>query len=227
MLSYGETDYFVDSGKYNFDEEDVYRQYVRSAFAHNTVIVDNASYDYKGEGNIGKSNLYNYRCNNTYSLFQAEHEMYDGVKINRNIVIIYDKGVIIHDSIQSSQVRSYSQVFQLGNNLHIQEDLIGNLNLNSMIDNTSMTIRQLESFSSYDLFSGSKEPLQGWRSEYFNQIEPIYSVIYYKTGASSDFFTLIDFDDNLISAEKIEVGDNLAGYTITDEEGVTTSVYID
>ena len=67
----------------------------------NTVIVDNASYDYKDESNIGKSNLYNYRCNSTYSLFQAQHEMYDGVKINRNIVIIYDKGVIIHDSIQS------------------------------------------------------------------------------------------------------------------------------
>ena len=101
VLSYGETDYFVDSGKYNFDEEDVYRQYVRSGLAHNTVIVDNASYDYKDESNIGKSNLYNYRCNSTYSLFQAQHEMYDGVKINRNIVIIYDKGVIIHDSIQS------------------------------------------------------------------------------------------------------------------------------
>lgn len=227
VLSYGVTDYFVDSGKFNFDEEDVYRQYVRSAFAHNTVIVDNVSYDYKDESNIGKSNLYNYRCNSTYSLFQAQHEMYDGVKINRNIVIIYGKGVIIHDSMQSSQVRSYSQVFQLGNNLQIQEDQIGNLDLNSMIDNTSMKIKQLENYSSYDLFSGSNEPIQGWRSEHFNQIEPIYSLIYYNTGASSDFFTLIDFDDNHISAEKIEVGDNLVGYTITDEEGVTTSVYVD
>ena len=227
VLSYGMTDYFVDSGKYNFDESDKYRKYVRSAFAHNTVIVDNVSYDYKDESNIDKSSLYNYHCNQTYSLFQARHEIYDGVEINRNIVVIYEKGVLIHDSIQSSQARSYSQVFQLGNNLQIQEDQFGNLNLKSTIDNTSMTMRQLEYESSFDFYTGSNEPLQGWRSEYFNQIEPINSVVYYKNGKSTDFFTIIEFDDNNLNLEKIEDGNSLVGYKIEDEGGVSTNVTID
>ena len=43
LLTYGKTDYFVDSGKYSYNEHE-YRKYFRSTLAHNTITVDGKSY---------------------------------------------------------------------------------------------------------------------------------------------------------------------------------------
>tara|TARA_A200000159_G_scaffold69440_2_gene64447 strand:- start:411 stop:2255 length:1845 start_codon:yes stop_codon:yes gene_type:complete len=227
VLTYGDTDYFVDSGKYNFDESDEYRKYVRSVFAHNTIIVDNISYDYRETSHIGKSSLYYSECNEGFALFQAKHTIYDGVTINRNVVIIHDKGVFIHDSIESNSVHDYSQIFQLGENVNVEITHTNEMILQSSIDDTSMVLRQLEEFSSYDLFNGSNDPIRGWRSEYFNQIEPITSVAYYKSDTSTEFRTMIQFDDNQLDVEVIEREDSPLVYLFTDEENGTQTINLD
>ena len=227
VLTYGETDYFVDSGKYNFDESDEYRKYVRSVFAHNTIIVDNISYDYRETSHIGKSSLYYSECNEGFALFQAKHTIYDGVTINRNVVIIHDKGVFIHDSIESNSVHDYSQIFQLGKNVNVEINNTNEMILKSSIDNTSMVLMQLEEVSSYDLFNGSNDPVRGWRSEYFNQIEPITSVAYYNSDTSTEFRTMIQFDENQLEVEVIEMEDSPLVYRFTDEENGTLTINLD
>ena len=227
VLTYGDTDYFVDSGKYNFDESDVYRKHVRSVFAHNTIVVDNISYDYRETSHIGKSNLYNSECNEDFALFQAKHTIYDGVTINRNVVLMYEKGVFIHDSIESNSVHDYSQVFQLGDNLNIEFNHTNEMFLNSSIDGTSMVLRQLEECSSYDLFNGSNDPIRGWRSEYFNQIEPINSVVYYKSGTSTEYRTMIQFDENHLEVEIIEIEESQFVYQFAVGDNETLSINFD
>ncbi len=227
VLTYGETDYFVDSGKYNFDESDVYRQHVRSVFAHSTVVVDNNSFDYRESDYFGKSELYNFACNESFSLFQAKHTIYEGVEIHRNIVIVYGKGVFIHDSISSSQNHDYSQYFQIGKDVELHFNEVDDLILNSSIDSTSLALRQLSEVISVETFVGSHEPLRGWRSESFNQIEPISVVVYSKSGASVEFQTLISFDQNWFVLEVLENQATGYSYQFIDESGNAISINVE
>jgi hypothetical protein len=195
VLSYDQTDYFVDSGKYNFDEADPYRQYVRSVFAHNTIVVDGESYDYRDPENFGQSELYNFECNETYSIFQAKHTIYDGVEINRNVVVLYDQGIIIHDSIKSQENHDYSQVFNIGADVEIQNIQYNEILLSSRIDNSSLFVTQMTNIASIESFHGSDNPKMGWRSESFNQIHPISSIVFSMTGSSEQFQTVIHFNE--------------------------------
>ena len=224
VLTYGQTDYFVDSGKYNYDESDKFRQYVRSVFAHNTLVVDDQTYDSRDLDNVGKSELYYYKCEEDYSIFRGKHSFYQGVQINRNVVIVYEKGVFIHDTISSNQYHKYSQNFHIGNDVEISLNDNGEMALNSTIDNTSISMFQLEEFENVEFFSGSTNPLMGWRSETFNQIDPISSVVYTQSGKDVEFRTLISLgqEDFTIVIHETETGNYQ--YEISDDNGAITTI---
>jgi len=227
VLSYGNTDYFVDSGKYNFVESNEYRQYVRSAFAHNSIVVDNISYDNRDLENIGKSTLYDSECNQNYSFFQAKHTFYDGIEIKRNVIIIYDKGVFIHDLIFSDDEHDYSQLFQVGNNVDIEIIANGSIIMESKVDNTSMNLHQIEEIISFEFDRGSLEPVRGWRSESFNQIDEITTIAYFKSGDNTEFQTLIELDDNILDIEINYLEGVVSEYKFIDEKGEQISVFVD
>jgi hypothetical protein len=67
VLTYQQTDYFVDSGKYNYVESDPYRIYMRSIFAHNSIAVDGESYSVRDADNIGKSVIEHSVISSNYS----------------------------------------------------------------------------------------------------------------------------------------------------------------
>ena len=227
VLSYDQTDYFVDSGKYNFDEGDPYRQYVRSVFAHNTIVVDDKSYDYRDVDSFGQSELYNYNCNENYSVFQASHTIYEGVKINRNIVILYGQGVIIHDSITSQKNHNYSQIFNIGKDVEIEHLQNAGVILSSTIDNTSLLVTQMTNISSIESFHGSNNPIMGWRSESFNQIDPISSIVFAMNGNNEQFQTVVHF--NQIEFD-VQIGQSeMGGYTyqITENGGDILTLTLD
>ena len=227
VLSYDQTDYFVDSGKYNFDEGDPYRQYVRSVFAHNTIVVDDKSYDYRDVDSFGLSELYNYNCNESYSVFQASHTIYEGVKIKRNIVIVYGQGVIIHDSITSQQNHNYSQIFNIGKDVEIEHLQNTGVILSSNIDNTSLLVTQMTNISSIESFHGSNNPKMGWRSESFNQIDPISSIVFAVNGNNEQFQTVVHFNqiEFDVQIRQSEIG----GYTyqITENSGDILTLTLD
>ena len=227
VLTYGNTDYFVDSGKFNFVESNEFRQYVRSVFAHNSIVVDNISYDNRDVENAGKSMLYDSECNQNYSFFQAKHTFYDGVEIYRNVVIVYDKGVFIHDFIISDEEHDYSQIFQIGNNVEIDIKNNGSLSMESKVDNTSIILRQIGDISSFESTTGSLEPIRGWRSENFNEIDEITTIAYFKSGETTEFQTLIELDDNILDVEVTFIDGFFYEYKFTDEEGNLLTVLVD
>ena len=227
VLTYGNTDYFVDSGKFNFVESNDFRQYVRSVFAHNSIIVDNISYDNRDIENTGKSMLYDSECNQNYSFFQAKHTFYDGIEIYRNVVIVYDKGVFIHDLIIGDEEHDYSQIFQIGNNVEIEIKNNGSLSMDSKIDNTSINLHQIDDIISFESTTGSLEPIRGWRSENFNEIDEITTIAYFKSGETTEFQTLIEFDDNILDVEVTFIDGFVYDYKLTDEEGNLLTVLVD
>ena len=71
-ISYGQTDYFVDSGKYNFVESDPFRKYIRSVFSHNTISVDNQTYNFREYDFIGNPVIEKYGIGEDYSYVKAK-----------------------------------------------------------------------------------------------------------------------------------------------------------
>ncbi len=219
VLSYDETDYFVDSGKYNFDESDKFRKYIRSTFAHNTIIVDGESYDYRDLENVDKSNLYNFSCSDNYSIFQSKHTLYEGVEINRNVIIIYDKGIFIHDTISSINEHQYQQVFNIGKDVSINYNQSSLLRFNSTKDNSSIYLRQLVEYSSMEIFTGSEEPVRGWMSETFNQVIPISTVVYSTSGSDVQFQTQIGFGVSGFNVTVVSSDSVTNSYVINNDDG--------
>lgn len=201
VLTYQETDYIVDSGKYNFVENDPYRIFIRSIFAHNSIAVDAESYDVRDPDNVGRSVIENYEITPNYSFVKASHTLYEGVKITRSVFFFNDGAVYFHDRIESKDFHKYTQIFNVGNDVNVDYNDTTNVFLSSKIDNTSLTLTQLREFSDFETFNGSKEPMRGWRSTIFNEVSPITTLNYQLEGKDVDFETVINLRLNITNVE--------------------------
>ena len=218
VLSLENTDYFVDSGKYNFQESDKFRKYVRSVFAHNTIAIDNLSYDNKNSENFHKSVIYDHKCESAVTIFQGMHDIYQGTRVHRNIIILNDNSVVIHDIIKSQQEREVSQIFNIGKDVNIDYLEQNNLSLSSNIDDTSLRLVQHFPFEQLYHSNGSLDPIRGWQSETFNQISPINNLVYTKSGKDVEFLSTIVNSSSLISLDVKYQGDEKIVYTVNGIE---------
>ena len=194
VLSYGETDYFVDTGKYNFVESDPYRAFIRSVFSHNTISVDNQTYNFRNEDFIGNPVIESYSITENYSYVRASHTIFDGVSITRTLIMFNDGAVYIHDLCESNIEHSYSQIFNIGPDVEFGHDQNGNLILSSQIDDTSLALNQLNTVNGFMTFYGSTEPIMGWQSTTFNEVSPINAIAYYMDGNNVEFSTIINLE---------------------------------
>ena len=210
VLTYGDTDFFVDGGKYNFVESDPYRIFIRSVFAHNTISVDNETYDFREESFIGNPVIENFYIGPDYSFVKANHCIFDGVEITRTVIFFNQGAVYIHDSIKSDDFHSYSQIFNIGQDVLLDVNDSRNISLTSMSDSSTINLIQLNDIDGFASYYGSLDPMRGWKSTTFNQVEPINSLIYFLDGTNVDFSTVINLE---VEIESIEHADG--SYEIT------------
>lgn len=214
VLTYGDTDFFVDGGKYNFVESDPYRIFIRSVFAHNTISVDNQTYDFREESFIGDPVIDNFHIGSDYSFVKASHSIFDGVDITRTIIFFSQGAIYIHDSITSNDLHSYSQIFNIGQDVVLDVNNSRNILLTSSIDESQINLKQLNNIDGFMSYYGSLEPMRGWKSTTFNQIEPISSLSYYLDGSDVEFSTTISIDLDIDGVEH-----NDGSYKITFSSG--------
>lgn len=195
VLSYGDTDYFVDSGKYNYTVDDPYRQYVTSVFAHNSIAVNDKSYEFDTH-KIGKSEISEFESNSTYSLVRGRHTIYNNVEIERTIIYLKPSNMIIHDKIVSFNENKYSQIFNIGENVNVQKVNDNEFLLKSKIDSSAIKLKQLESNGSdgVNVYEGSEDPIRGWQSNTLNEKHPITSINFNKKGKNQSYMTVINLD---------------------------------
>jgi hypothetical protein len=206
VLTFHDTDYFVDSGKYNYDESDPYRILMRSVFAHNSIAVDGKSYDIEDSNNVGKTVIEDYEVASNYSYVKASHTMYDGVKITRTVIFFNDGAVYFRDQIESDSEHTYTQIFNIGNDVIINDTNQNNLILSSTIDNSSLTLTQLNPIQDFESYTGSNKPLRGWRSTTFNEVTPITTLHYSLEGSDVAFETAISLGMEIIDVENFQDG---------------------
>ena len=105
-----------------------------------------------------------------------------------------DGAVYIHDLCESNLEHSYSQIFNIGPDVEFGHDQNGNLILSSQIDETSLTLNQLNTVNGFMTFYGSTEPIMGWQSTTFNEVSPINAIAYYMDGDNVEFSTIINLE---------------------------------
>ena len=207
VLTYQQTDFFVDSGKYNYVEDDPYRILMRSVFAHNSIVVDNESYNVKDPDNVGKSVIRHYEIGSNYSYVKASHTLYDGVEVTRSVIFFNDGAVYFHDSIESNESHEYTQIFNIGQDIDIDDTDVNNLILSSTIDNTSLTLIQLNQVSEFESYRGSNDPVRGWRSTTFNEVMPITTLNFIQNGDDVVFETVLNFGLEIVDVDEFQDGD--------------------
>ncbi|MGE5396647.1 MAG: heparinase II/III family protein [Chitinophagales bacterium] len=113
-------DIIVDTGKYSYSPGPE-REYVLKTQAHNVVLVDNQEYNLN-EKNIGKSGILHYeRTNENYEVIKAYHQLYAGVRHERQVFYDHEQTFILVDDLYSKNPHLYSQLFHLGAGLKIKE----------------------------------------------------------------------------------------------------------
>lgn len=173
LLTYGNTDFFVDSGRYNYNETDSYRKYFRSTMAHNTITVDNKSYPLTKK-QVNKSRIDHFKTASTYSYVIGSHNLYEGVSIQRTAIYLKNiNSILIHDVIVSKGTHTYSEVFNIGKNVQVKSTDQKTFFLNSKMKDQLIEFKHLTKANTVKQYNGLKEPIAGWQSLKVNEKLPI------------------------------------------------------
>ena len=217
-------DIFVDCGMYNYMFRNPIRNYVRKAQAHNTVVVDDKSYDYL------RNDLKN-RCGIAY----VEHiddevgyaigfnYMYHGVHMIRHFVYS-GNSLFIMDEISSNVKHQYSQLFHLSKDLKILK--LNNTYMEAMLGDTNyvVTLTQKNNQSAnVELINGDFNVIKeddvdcidyGIMSEDFNEYYSIDTIKFNIIASNCIFITQINIGEKGHRQDIFEYNENNRQLTI-------------
>ncbi len=197
LLTYGKTDYFVDSGKYSYNEHEKYRKYFRSTLAHNTITVDGKSYPLT-EGQVKKSKMSRYKNTSNYSYVTGSHTLYKGVTIKRTVVYFNNRNsILVRDVVQSPQKHTYSEVFNIGKDVQVKSTNNKTFILKSKLENKQIEFKQLTKASKFKRYTGSTNPIGGWQSLEFNKKLPITQLQFTNQMKNMEYKYVINADSKL------------------------------
>ena len=223
LYSRGE-DIFAGPGVYAYDSSK-YRQYVRSAQAHNTLTVDGRSYAISG-ANVGKAGIAAYRLEDAFDFVQGSHTMYDGVTLKRGIVFIRPSTILVIDEAVSESEHSIQQIWNLAPAAH-------DLRLDSQgasflvgADGVAVEIRQLGSTESVSHYYGQEDPVRGFISPRQRELVPVHQLEFETRGKGIVFVTQISVTGPGEEAPTIEVDlDNPYRDIVVDHgDGITLTI---
>ncbi|WP_130860472.1 heparinase II/III domain-containing protein [Gracilibacillus phocaeensis] len=194
LLTIGKTDFFVDSGKYNYQEKDEFRKYFRSTLAHNVVTMNRKSYELK-PSQAGKSRITKYGIKNEYSFVVGTHELYPGVKMKRTLIHLKNfSSVLVHDELESPKMHTYSQIFNIGKDVEVTPVTKKKILLKSTIENNQIELLQVNHVTEFKNYKGETDPIAGWQSTAFNEKHAITQLQFSNKGDNIEYKSIINLD---------------------------------
>lgn len=215
VLSVDSTDFFVDSGKYTYNEKEKYRKYFRSSHAHNVVVVNRKTYELKNT-QIAKSKIANSHISNEISYVTGIHELYPGVKVYRTLLFLKRTNtILIYDEVKSQAIRTYTQVFNIGKDVNVNPINKKNIVLTSLVDNRKIELLQINPVTEFKNYKGNTNPIFGWQSSKFNEKYPISQLQFSNKSDNIEYKTVINVDiENGVKNFKVERRDSAITFTI-------------
>jgi len=184
---------FTDCGIYGYNNDD-FRKFFVSALAHNTIIVDDISYECNTD-NINKCGISSFDVNESYQQVRLYNNSYKGVSIIRDFYSAGDLTVLF-DKICSNDIHLYSQLFHLGKNISL--DSFSNDEVVIKIADTDyrVFIKQLKVSPKLSIFNGDINKANfGLISRCENHKDTITTLKYDTNGKTADFITVIAIVD--------------------------------
>ena len=197
----------VDPGTYAYQEGYEWRDYFRSTLAHNTITIDGENQsEIQGQflwGRKAKTQLRKWESNDQYDFAIADHDGYEHKNVGHQRILFYEKQsdiIVIVDRLEGNSQHNWQQCwhfspttnYHLIKNRCIVEDSGTKICL--VLDNEQVTV-----------CTGEKDPIRGWFSADYGQIEPSNLLIVSGSGKlPQELKTIIDLapDTQDFSARK-------------------------
>ena len=96
------------------------------------------------------------------------------------------------------------------------------LHLKSRLDDSELFLQQLKPVDGITSYYGQKQPVRGFRSPEFNQLEPIHSIHFTQSERQAEFQTLIYVDETPVT--QVDVRDNLVQFTLINGEMIEVTL---
>tara|TARA_R110001599_G_scaffold310954_1_gene518203 strand:- start:11313 stop:13406 length:2094 start_codon:yes stop_codon:yes gene_type:complete len=187
----------IDPGVYSYKENSG-RDYILSSSAHNTVIIDNKTYD------GWDTTLDNFIANDTYTYLTATHHNYEGFTFERHLIYLANNMVIIIDNITNKSVNTketsheFQQIFHFAPMLKIDNVSLDKNAYSSILDANNTPILKVVQLgkipTSIDIVKGQKKPMQGWHSIEHAKLIPAPTLISTIQGSNALFVTALVFN---------------------------------
>ena len=183
-------DIFVDSGKYNYDKNNKYRQYITSPLAHNTITIEGLSYELdKPIVDRKKITITDFVSNSVYDLVKGKNINYKGREIYRTFVFVKPDIIIIFDKIWGASENRGLQLFNLAPHIEILEIKNNHLHIKSGVE--IIEIIPLLAVDNLKVHHGDRETPRGVISQKFANLTDIFQVEFSKQGENIEFLTMI------------------------------------
>lgn len=228
ILNYGKTDFFVDSGKYNYSYTDPYREYFKGTLAHNTVTVDKKSFPVTKD-QVNKSKISSSEINKTYSYVTGSHELYKGVKVSRTLVYLKNtNSILVRDVMVSNKNHTYTDIFNIGKDVDVKKSASRVFTLTSKLDQQQIELIQLTKMSTIKNYKGSASPIAGWQSLEFNKKLPITQLQFMNSNQKNAEYKFIINTNTTNGVQNYTVKSTPSAdiYTIVLKNGKRTSVQV-
>ncbi|MFE7821633.1 alginate lyase family protein [Priestia megaterium] len=228
ILNYGKTDFFVDSGKYNYSYTDPYREYFKGTLAHNTLTVDKKSFPVTKD-QVNKSKISSSEINKTYSYVTGSHELYKGVKVSRTLVYLKNtNSILVRDVMESNKNHTYTDIFNIGKDVDVKKSASRVFTLTSKLDQQQIELIQLTKMSTIKNYKGSASPIAGWQSLEFNKKLPITQLQFTNSNQKNAEYKFIINTNTTDGVQNYTVKSTPSAdiYTIVLKNGKRTSVQV-
>ncbi|GMG72601.1 hypothetical protein ShirakiTB12_10690 [Priestia megaterium] len=228
ILNYGKTDFFVDSGKYNYSYTDPYREYFKGTLAHNTVTVDKKSFPITKD-QVNKSKISSSEINKTYSYVTGSHELYKGVKVSRTLVYLKNtNSILVRDVMESNKNHTYTDIFNIGKDVDVKKSASRVFTLTSKLDQQQIELIQLTKMSTIKNYKGSASPIAGWQSLEFNKKMPITQLQFTNSNQKNAEYKFIINTNTTNGVQNYTVKSTPSAdiYTIVLKNGKRTNVQV-
>ncbi|MBS4223365.1 alginate lyase family protein [Bacillus sp. FJAT-49682] len=188
-LFYNGDDIFVDSGKHSYGSSPA-RGYVRSAKAHNTIVINDKNYKLpKPKIAKDKITITDYASNQIYYFVKGRNFAYEGVSIERSLIFFKPDVCIILDRIMNGQSQKVSQIFNLGPSTSVIQKDINHTIIKA--PNSHIHIEQLNGADELVVHKGNKDKPYAVISEQFSKLTETHQLEYIVNGDKVFFLTVI------------------------------------
>jgi hypothetical protein len=181
---------FVDSGLFGYDDSQPYRQYVRSPAAHSTVYVRDGTPAASSVAQAG-TGLTDFQLGAEVDYARGINSAFQDVRLARTVAFIKPDLLLLCDQAHSASPQTLAQNFNLHEDLRIENCDRRTATLKTP-GGKMIRLRQFAATDDVHGYTGSTEPLRGFRSLKFGAVTPNPQIEFLRTGSAVEFITVIE-----------------------------------